>query len=478
MEKEEVTHQNNVSYFPKLGASVRSLLNIKGDLDKSRFVESTKKNAEIKGANAWLLMCSIMIASLGLDLNSPAIIIGAMLISPLMSPILGVGLGIGTSDRSTLFISLRHFSIAIGIAIFTSTVYFFLTPIASITDEIVRRTEPTFLDVLVAFFGGTAGTISGMQKENSNAIPGVAIATALMPPLCVTGFGLATWLKIQVGLSQDGTFKALAFIGNSFYLFHLNAFFVALATFIVVRYLRFPLQEYDDKRKRMRTKMWVATISLALAAPSFVLLRDVITKVKDQQRKDQFLSETFGEDMKYIDECLLVYGPEGKRMILKVYGPYIKTKDVQKYEDQLESFGLDNTQLEIIPTSEVDLHAFKKLQLEVNNMTASVEERIIATQVLQSQTRQEIDRLHSILDSLDQKKAIMQDLTNQIQIFVDGIQSITSSYDTQIDSVPMMAISIHWSPEKSNDSRQEDRLKIERLIHDVYHRDDIALITD
>lgn len=137
-----------------------NLINLEEGLDREGTVFEVRANCKMQGANAWMLMCSIMIASLGLDLNSPAVIIGAMLISPLMAPILGVGLSIGTSDYSTLGISLRHFAIAIGIALFTSTLYFLLTPFGTVTPEILARTEPTILDVLVALFGGFAGIIS------------------------------------------------------------------------------------------------------------------------------------------------------------------------------------------------------------------------------------------------------------------------------------------------------------------------------
>ncbi len=170
----------------------RRLVDLTEGLDREGAVFSIKNNRRMEGANAWMLMCSIMIASLGLDLNSPAVIIGAMLISPLMSPILGIGLSVATNDYDTLIQSVKQFSVAIGIAIVTSTIYFKLTPLGDPTNEILSRTSPTLLDVLIGFFGGIAGIISVSRKDQTSAIPGVAIATALMPPLCVTGFGLAS----------------------------------------------------------------------------------------------------------------------------------------------------------------------------------------------------------------------------------------------------------------------------------------------
>ncbi|MBK7871513.1 MAG: DUF389 domain-containing protein [Saprospiraceae bacterium] len=195
----------------------KDLINLEEGLDREGTVVSIKSGKVMRGANAWLLMCSIMVASLGLDLNSAAVIIGAMLISPLMSPILGIGLAVGINDRDALFLAIRQFSIAIAIALFTSTLYFLITPLGELTKEIEARTAPTFLDGLVAVFGGLAGIISTSRKEKGSAIPGVAIATALMPPLCVTGFGIAT-----------GNWQIML---NSFYLFFLNSFLSRLPLF-------------------------------------------------------------------------------------------------------------------------------------------------------------------------------------------------------------------------------------------------------
>jgi uncharacterized hydrophobic protein (TIGR00271 family) len=164
-----------------------------------------------------MLICSIVIASIGLSQNSQAVIIGAMFISPLMSPILGIGLSVGINDMETLKNSLLHFSIAIVIALLTSWIYFELTSFDDFTNEIKSRTAPTFLGILVAIFGGVAGIVSFARKDVSTTLPGVAIATALMPPLCVAGYALA-----------NSHWKMAS---KSFYLFFLNSFFVALSTY-------------------------------------------------------------------------------------------------------------------------------------------------------------------------------------------------------------------------------------------------------
>ncbi|NNE28502.1 MAG: DUF389 domain-containing protein, partial [Saprospiraceae bacterium] len=160
----------------------KNLTELKSGLDREGTIVNIRNNMRMQGANSWMLMCSIVIASIGLDQNSQAVIIGAMLISPLMSPILGVGLSVGINDFSSLRVSMRHFGISIGIALFAATFYFLVTPFGEATEQIVARTAPTILDAAIALFGGIAGIISFSQKDKSNAIPGVAIATALMPP--------------------------------------------------------------------------------------------------------------------------------------------------------------------------------------------------------------------------------------------------------------------------------------------------------
>lgn len=255
-------------FFSSIWDFFYNLLDLKDGLDKEGTIINIKSNKEMKGANAWLLMCSILIASLGLDLNSPAVIIGAMLISPLMSPILGIGLGIGINDRNTLNISGKHLLIAIGIALVTSTAYFGITASLGIgggfTDEIRGRTSPSILDAMVALIGGMAGIISSSRKDKSNAIPGVAIATALMPPLCVTGYGIAQFFGYLFG-AESINLNFVSVMFNSFFLFVLNATLVALATYFIVRFMDFPSRSFKSAKEELRSKSLLYFTSLALS---------------------------------------------------------------------------------------------------------------------------------------------------------------------------------------------------------------------
>ncbi|MEM6965822.1 MAG: DUF389 domain-containing protein, partial [Bacteroidota bacterium] len=267
------------------------LTDLKKGMDKEGTIIGIKNNKEMKGANAWLLMCSIFIASLGLDLNSPAVIIGAMLISPLMAPILGIGLGIGINDRNTLLVSGKHLLIAIGIALFTSTVYFSVTHALGIdggfNGEIKGRTRPSILDAMVALIGGFAGIISSSRKDKSNAIPGVAIATALMPPLCVTGYGISQWFGYLLG-AEDFNPNYGGVIFSSFFLFILNATLVALATYSIVQLMDFPSRAFASEKEERQSKFILYTTSVILLAVSLFTTYNIIVENRTRERIEKF----------------------------------------------------------------------------------------------------------------------------------------------------------------------------------------------
>ncbi len=262
----------------------KEFLDLREGSDREGAMESIFSGRLMRGSNAWMLVCSIMIASLGLNLNSGAVIIGAMLISPLMNPILGIGLGVGTNDRGLLVIALRNFGVAIAIALITSSVYFFFTPLDIFTQEMRSRTEPTVLDGLIAVFGGLAGIISVTRADKTNAIPGVAIATALMPPLCVAGYGLT------VGLKTGGDFTIF---WRSFYLFFLNSFFIAATAYLIIRLLRFPYRKYMNKQETHRSQVIIGVISVLMILPGYYILADVIDRQRNSTAVEKFTDKFF-----------------------------------------------------------------------------------------------------------------------------------------------------------------------------------------
>ncbi len=236
---------------------IRVYLNLRPDLEEEQLVvDEITRGVSFRGANLWVLICAIFIASLGLNVNSTAVIIGAMLISPLMGPIIGMGLAIGINDLDLLKRAVKNFSVATLISVLTAMVYFFLSPLGEAQSELLARTSPTIYDVLIAFFGGAAGIIAlATRGKGGNVLPGVAIATALMPPLCTAGFGLATG-------------NLLFFLG-AFYLFFINTVFISLATALGVRMMKFHQHHFltpgrEKKAKRILTGIVIATTVPAL----------------------------------------------------------------------------------------------------------------------------------------------------------------------------------------------------------------------
>jgi len=232
--------RNNASGSPF--DSLRRFLRDRFDLGEDsalqdEVVDNICRGVDFRGTNLWVLIFATFVASLGLNVNSTAVIIGAMLISPLMGPIMGMGLSVGINDFDLLKRSVRNFGFMVLVSILTSTLYFVVSPLSGAQSELLARTVPTTYDVLIAFFGGLAGIVAQSRRDRtSTVIPGVAIATALMPPLCTAGYGLAT---LQLNY----------FLG-AFYLFFINTVFIAIATFVVVRFLKYRRHSHSPGHSR------------------------------------------------------------------------------------------------------------------------------------------------------------------------------------------------------------------------------------
>jgi uncharacterized hydrophobic protein (TIGR00271 family) len=251
------------------------------DTDREGTVRRIRDGVPLSPESVWLLVASCLLASIGLDTDSVAVIIGAMLISPLMSPILAVGMGMATHDRALLLLSLRDLALATLGSLLLSALYFALSPLGEPTPQLAARTMPTLLDVGVAFFGGVAGIVAGSRRNPGLALPGVAIATALMPPLCTAGFGIAT--------GNPGYFF------GAFYLFFINAVFIALATFVVARLLGFPSTGADLSTER-RARRLVGVLSTVALLPSLVILLYVVSQGRLQRDANQFVDREIRSD--------------------------------------------------------------------------------------------------------------------------------------------------------------------------------------
>ena len=318
--------------------------------------ENILEGMNVHGSNFIILMCAIIIASIGLNMNSVAVIIGAMLISPLMGSIIGIGYGVGTYDVKLLKDGFRILGISILISVLTSTLYFSITPITTAGSEILARTSPTIWDVIIAFTGGIAGMIGLTRTKTSNVIPGVAIATALMPPLCTVGYGLAT--------KQPNIFLGAG------YLFFINCFFIAISTFIVTKALNIHHKKSVDYEKQHRVRKFIFISSIIVMIPSMISAILMIRETIDEKNLNDFISKelsrqyvlsksinkntitlvTVGDiitdsDLKTLNKNLSYYGLEGKRLIIKQDGSDISNleKYINDIKNNLNSFATDNT---------------------------------------------------------------------------------------------------------------------------------------
>ena len=449
------SEQEQSSLLGSIKKFFKELIDLEDGLDRDGTIISIKNNKHMKGANAWLLMSSIMIASLGLDLNSPAVIIGAMLISPLMSPILGIGLGVGINDRETLTISLYNFCIAIAIALVTSYLYFTLTPFGNLTEEILSRIKPSLLDGMVAMFGGLAGIISATRKDKSNAVPGVAIATALMPPLCVSGYGLA-----------NGNWHIFF---NSFYLFFLNSFFIALTSYMIIRLLGFPYKSFVNYKEKRKATIYIAIFSLILIIPSTVILVDLYKENLVTQQVSQFLDQNFGDNKNpsQIGHSL-VKGEKNDQLVIKLMGNNISDKNIIEFEQKMHQFThLKKIKLRLLQDTELGLDELKKMETELSGFKA-IASKLDQAQKTKSVHEQEIELLKIQIDSIRADTIPFSAICEEAKIIFPNIDHLAfakaswSDFKTRPFQIPILIV--NWNKNKSKSSKPIDNSKLEAFI--------------
>ena len=302
--------------------------------DEQEIIAQISNGVSFRGANLWVLIFAIFIASLGLNINSTAVIIGAMLISPLMGPIIGMGLAVGINDLNLLKRSAKNYGVATLISVLTATIYFLITPLSEVQSELLARTSPTLYDVLIAFCGGAAGIIALSTGGKGNIIPGVAIATALMPPLCTAGFGLAT--------GHWGYFL------GAFYLFFINTVFIALATYGGVRLLQFKqTSEKDTKARRIMT----ALVVLAMIPAIFLTVKIVHQSVLDNNVNSFIKSELQQFGTQIISNNV---DKDSLRLRVVAVGKEITEAHQLRAKSRMQFYGLDGYQLSVIQGSYPD----------------------------------------------------------------------------------------------------------------------------
>ncbi len=443
-------------------------IDLQDGMDREGTIIAIKSGKLMRGANAWMLICSIMIASLGLDLNSEAVIIGAMLISPLMSPILGVGLGVSINDREMLILAIKHFFISIVIALLTSTLYFWLTPLGTFTDMIEARTAPTFLDGLVAVFGGLAGIISITRKDKSNAIPGVAIATALMPPLCVTGYGIANG-NMEIAL-------------NSFYLFFLNSFFIALTSYLIIRLLQFPYKEHPNKKESSRTRIAIVIFSLIIIIPGASILREVIQDLKYKQNIKTFVKDQFDNDC--IDYSVFNITPDSNILVVQLINRDVPDSMTHSYNTLLaDKYELPNTYFQVIPDYRIKLGDIEKNAIGSGQLTqvkSQLEE--LRNHQRQEAVRDSITRLKEQLKpKLDSLQFVRLSATlhqaEQFKILDTLAYGQTQIIDFAKPSQIIPMFLAHWSNQPGARTRQRQEAALKTFISNYIKTYDLHIDT-
>ena len=286
-----------------------------------------QKGIMIKGSNLWVLIFAIFIASLGLNTNSTAVIIGAMLISPLMGPIIGMGYSMGVYDFALLKESLRNFLIMILVSLVTSAIFFTLPLITSTQSELLARTQPTTYDILIALFGGLAGMVAQTRKERTGTvIPGVAIATALMPPLCTVGYGLATF--------------QFRFMLGALYLFTINSLFIALASFIVTRVMNYKMIGEIEEHRLKRLKNLMILIIVIITLPSVLIAISIIQRSSFEANYKNFVAEAFNYDNTFVVESTYQYNPGLKKQSVievRLFGEPLSDNVVNNIRGQMSS---------------------------------------------------------------------------------------------------------------------------------------------
>lgn len=377
-----------------------------GEESREVVLENVKSNISFKGANLWILACAIVVASVGLNVNSTAVIIGAMLISPLMGPIVGAGFALGTYDFDLLKKSAKNLGIATLVSLFVSFLYFLLSPFKEAQSELLARTAPNIYDVLIAFFGGLVGGIAITRKEKGNPIPGVAIATALMPPLCTAGYGLAI-----------GNF---AYFSGAIYLYTINCFFICISTLFIVKLLKYPRVKFVDAQREKRITRTITVLLIIMLVPSFYLAYSLLQERKFTQNVSTFIQNEFAAKGYTVIYERTQFNSREKRIELAFLAKRFSDSELKDLNNRLDNYDLQNTKL-LIRQDSVDLK--KDILAEINKQSQHVSEKDITIQNLRNELA-----AYTFTD-----KALIEEITTlfpQLSPFSIGKQNVYVNKDS------------------------------------------------
>ena len=427
--------------------------------DELGTIESIKKGVEFKGTNLWVLIFATFVASLGLNTNSTAVIIGAMLISPLMGPIMGFGLGLGIADFDLIKRSFRNFATATVFSVITSTLYFLISPISEAQSELLARTQPTVYDVLIAFFGGLAGIVASSTKSKGNVIPGVAIATALMPPLCTAGFGLAS--------------GNLYYFFGAFYLFFINTVFISLATYVVVRLLKYPKKVFLDKQREKIVTRYVGVIVFFTIVPSLFLSYNLIRTSYFNTRVSTFVADELNFPNTQILSKTVTDTSDTKEVKVVLIGETIPEATLSAVRAKLPKYGLKGVSLIVqqgFGQEATDINELKSLLMK--DLYKNSEE-VLRIQAIQ------IDSLKRDLNKYHSYGQMTSELKPELKVLFPFVQEVSCShtYLMEVDSAKTDTVLLVYLKSKER-VREAEQQKIREWLAARLESNKIKLIIE
>lgn len=367
--------------------------------------ETIRGGVELRGATPWILIFAIFIASIGLNVNSTAVIIGAMLISPLMGPIMGVGYGIGIYDFPLIRKSLLNLGIATLIGLVTSAFYFSISPLSDAQSELLSRTTPTIWDVLIAFFGGLSGVVGSTRKEKSNVIPGVAIATALMPPLCTAGYGLA---------SQNWSFFA-----GAFYLFAINCVFIAFSTVLIIGVLHPSHRQFVDPQVEARVRRTLFAIVLITMLPSVYLAFNLVKDEAFSSKARQFVKREFRFEQAHVTDVQIA--PAQRLIEVTLIGEPLGRSAIETIRSRLGDQGL--TGASIVVHQAADNH------IDVTSLKAGIASELYRESLRDLAAKEmEIERLKTEVATLSGLQAQGRDIALELKAQYPQLEDVVAGY--------------------------------------------------
>lgn len=421
---------------------LKEYLDLRKDRDNElATVESIRKGVEFKGANLWILIFAIFMASLGLSVNSTAVIIGAMLISPLMGPIMGIGLSVGLNDFELMKRSLKSFLITTAFSVATSTSFFLISPVAKGQSELLARTSPTIYDVFIALLGGLAGVVAISTKEKGNVIPGVAIATALMPPLCTAGYGLATGNLIY-------------FLG-AFYLYFINSVFISLATFLGVRVMHFQHKVFLDKEREKKVRKYIVAIAVLTMCPAIYLTVDIIRNSLFESAANRFVAEQLSFDnTQVLDKKIQFSGKENEIRVVLI-GKEIPEESLALARAKMKNYKLNNTKLTVlqgVKNDSVNVSSIRALVME--DFYKNSEQRLIEQEHKITTLKQDLEKYKSF-------DALGQAIIPELKVLYPSVKtlSIAHTLEMSIDSVRADTVTLAvLGFEKKPSAREKEKI--------------------